>query len=109
MELALGLYTYRRSSTTTVRIFFLIGSITAGATFTAGSAEAAKVMWVVLAIIAGCIFLVRKTKGVGKAAVQTEYSEADLREIYTALSLAKNSAGARRNDAARFSSGHSDD
>jgi hypothetical protein len=87
-----------------VRFFFLIGSLVAGAAFTVGANEAALAMGVALAIIALGVWWARKNKHVEKAAVPTEYSEAEIRELYSALSLARSSAPFVRTGGSHFDS-----
>jgi hypothetical protein len=86
-----------------VKTFFLIASLVVGATFTAGSAEAAKVMWVALVVVGLVLLWFRKPRHVEKASVPTEYSEVEIREILTALTVAKSTAPFRKIPASRTS------
>ncbi len=75
-----------------MKAFFLIGSLVSGATFTMGSAEAAKVMWIILVVVGLAVLWFRKPRHAEKAPVPTEYSEMEIREIFTALTVAKTTA-----------------
>jgi hypothetical protein len=70
----------------------LIGSLTIGAAFTIGSTEAAAIVWVTVFVVGLVLLWFRKASRTEKAPVPTEYSEFDVREMYSALSLAKSAA-----------------
>ena len=75
-----------------MKSFFLVGSLTVGAAFTLGSTEAAALVWTALAFVGLMMLWVQKSKRTDKAPVPTEYSEAEVREMFAALTLAKSGA-----------------
>ena len=79
-----------------MKAFFLVGSLVVGATFAMGSAEAAKAMWITLICIGLAWLWFRKPRHVEKKVVETEYSEVEVRELFTALTAAKSAAPFRR-------------
>ena len=91
-------------SSTPVKTFFLVGSLVIGATVAMGSAEAAKAMWLALVCIGVTWLWFRKPKHTEKRVVETEYSEVEIRELFTALTAAKTAAPFRRVGAEKASS-----
>ena len=69
-----------------------------------GANEAATAMGVALALLALGVWCVRKNTRSEKAPVPTEYSEAEIRELYSALSFAKSSAPFRHAGRAHYDS-----